>query len=315
MMLGLGVAAFSSGLAYAQSPVLADLLRREFVTKDFAVKSFGPVRWLNGGQQYATLEPPDKIEGAHDLVRYVTATAQREVLIWAAQLTPPGSDKPLHIEDYSLSQDLNRVLIFTNSRRVWRANTRGDCWVLDRKSGALRKVGESGPPSSLMFAKFSPDGSKIAYVRFNNIYVEDLATGIAARLTNDGSEKIVNGTSDWVYEEEFSVRDGFRWSPDGKRIAYWQFDTNRVRNFPLVYDTGAPSELETGIAYPKFGVYPTVRQIPYPQPGTRNSSVRVGVSLPSGVKPAGCRFPGIRMKTTSPVWKGPQTRIRLFCST
>lgn len=292
MILWLGIAGISSALAHAQSPALADLLRREFVTEDFAVKSFGPVRWLKGGQEYATLEPSAKIEGARDLVRYDTATAQRELLISAAQLTPPGSDKPLHIDDYSLSQDLNRVLIFTNSRRVWRANTRGDYWVLDRKSGVLRKVGESGPPSSLMFAKFSPDGSKIAYVRFNNIFVEDLATGIAARLTNDGSEKIVNGTSDWVYEEEFSVRDGFRWSPDGKRIAYWQFDTSKVRNFPLVYDTGAPSEVETGIAYPRFGVYPTVRQIPYPQPGTRNSSVRVGVVPAIGGETRWMQVPG-----------------------
>jgi dipeptidyl-peptidase-4 len=128
-----------------------------------------------------------------------------------------------------------------------------------------------------MFAKFSPDGSRVAYVRFNNIFVEDVETGVATRLTDDGSEKIVNGTSDWVYEEEFDVRDGFRWSPDGKRIAYWQFDTSNVKNFPLVYDTGAPYKIETGIPYPGLGVYPTVRQIPYPQPGAENSAVRVGV--------------------------------------
>ena len=78
---------------------------------------------------------------------------------------------------------MNRVLVFTNSKRVWRQNTRGDYWVLDRKSGVLRKLGNSGPPSTLMFAKFSPDGTKVAYVRFNNIYVEDLETGEITRLT------------------------------------------------------------------------------------------------------------------------------------
>ncbi|SPF44152.1 Dipeptidyl peptidase IV [Candidatus Sulfotelmatobacter kueseliae] len=288
----LAVVGFAPAVAYAQSPALVDLLHREFVTKDFAVKSFGPARWLNGGTSYTTLEPSAKAEGARDIVRYDTATAAREVLVAASQLTPPGSDKPLAIEGYDWSADMKRVLIFTNSRRVWRENTRGDYWVLDRKSGTLRKLGAGGPLSSLMFAKFSPDGSNVAYVRFNNIFVEDIESGVATRLTNDGSEKIVNGTSDWVYEEEFSVRDGFRWSPDGQRIAYWQFDTSNVKNFALAYDTGPPSRIETGIPYPQLGVYPTVRQIPYPLPGTQNSSVRVGVVPAIGGETRWMQVPG-----------------------
>jgi dipeptidyl-peptidase-4 len=278
--------------AEAQSPTVVDVLRREFVSQDFAVKSFGPVLWLDGGQSYATLEPSDKADGAHEIVRYETATGQRNVLVSASQVMPPGGDKPLAIEDYAFSADLNRVLIFTNARRVWRANTRGDYWILDRKSGVLRKLGDGGPPSSLMFAKFSPDGSKVAYVRFNNIFVEDVESGIATRLTTDGSEKIINGTADWVYEEEFFIRDGFRWSPDSKRIAYWQFDTSNVKNFPLVYDTGAPYRVVTGIPYPELGVYPTVRQIPYPQPGTANSSVRVGVVPAVGGETRWMEVPG-----------------------
>jgi dipeptidyl-peptidase-4 len=227
-----------------------------------------------------------------DIVRYETATAQREVMVSASQLIPPGSDKPLAIQDYALSEDLSRILIFTNSKRVWRQNTRGDYWVLDPKTGALRKLGNGGPPSSLMFAKFSPDGSKVAYVRFNNIYVEDIESGVATRLTFDGGEKIINGTADWVYEEEFFIRDGFRWSPDGKRIAYWQFDTTHVKDFPLVYDTGAPYKVVTGIPYPESGVYPTVRQIPYPQPGTANSLVRVGVVPSLGGETKWTQVPG-----------------------
>jgi dipeptidyl-peptidase-4 len=290
--LSFTLACLSSHAVYAQSGAVTDLLRREFIAKDFSVNPFGPVRWMNGGQSYVTLEPADKAEGARDIVRYETATAQREVLVSASQLVPSGSDKALAIEDYAWSADMNRLLIFTNSTRVWRANTRGDYWVLDRKSGALRKLGDGGPPSSLMFAKFSPDGSKVAYVRFNNIYVEDVETRIATRLTPDGSERIANGTADWVYEEEFSLRDGFRWSPDGKRIAYWQFDTTHVKNFPLTYDTGAPYKVTTGIPYPEFGVYPTVRQIPYPQPGTANSSVRVGVVPAVGGETRWIEVPG-----------------------
>ena len=289
---GLAMASLGSGIAHTQSPALTELLRRQFVARDFAVKSFGPARWLNGGTSYTTLEPSAGTEGARDIVRYDTATGKREVLVSAPQLTPTGNEKPLAIENYAWSADMNRVLIFTNSRRVWRENTRGDYWVLDRKSGVLRKLGAGGPPSSLMFAKFSPDGSKVAYVRFNNIFVEDIETGVATGLTTDGSEKIVNGTSDWVYEEEFFLRDGFRWSPDGQRIAYWQFDTSNVKNFPLVYDTGAPYRVETGIPYPGVGIYPTVQQIPYPQPGAENSSVRVGVVPAIGGETRWMQVPG-----------------------
>ena len=203
---------------HAQSAAFTETLRREFVQHDFAVKSFGPARWLNSGEAYTTLEP-SAAPGTKDLVRYETASGKREVLVPASQLIPPGSKEALNLEDYAWSGDLSRLLIFTNSKRVWRENTRGDYWMLDRKSGSLHKLGDGGPPSSLMFAKFSPDGSRVAYVRFNNIYVEDLQTGLITRLTSDGSEKIINGTSDWAYEEEFSVRDAFRWSPDGTRIA------------------------------------------------------------------------------------------------
>ena len=278
--------------AHAQSPAVTDLLRREFVTKDFTVKSFGPIHWVGKGQFYTVLEPSGTGTGLTDIVRYETTTSRREVLVSATQLVPSQADKPLEIENYEFSEDLNRVLIFTNSRRVWRSNTRGDYWLLDRSTGNLRKLGDGGPPSSLMFAKFSPDGSKVAYVRFNNIYVEDVHSGGATRLTFDGGEKIVNGTTDWVYEEEFFLRDGFRWSPDGKRIAYWQFDTHQVENFALVYDTGAPYKVLTGISYPEFGVYPMVRQIPYPQPGTTNSSVRVGVVPALGGETQWMQVPG-----------------------
>lgn len=292
MALVVAIFALASTSAYPQSPALTDLLRREFIARDFAVKSYGPVRWLNEGASYTTVEPSTTAKDAREIVRYDTAKGTREILVSGSQLTPPGADKPLAIDDYSLSSDMNRVLIFTNSKRVWRANTRGDYWVLDRKSGALHKLGVGGPPSSLMFAKFSPDGSKVAYVRFNNIFVEDPESGVATRLTDDGSEKIVNGTSDWVYEEEFFLRDAFRWSPDGQRIAYWQFDTSKVKNFPLVYDTGAAYKIQTSIPYPEVGSYPTIRQIPYPLPGTPNSSVRIGVVPAIGGETQWMQVPG-----------------------
>ncbi len=267
-------------------------LHRIFATKELDVNSFGPARWLNGGKAYTTLEPSTAVVGAKDIVRYVTSTGERDILVSASDLIPPGGKVPITIEDYAWSKDMGRLLIFTDSVRVWRLNTRGDYWVLDRQTRTLRKLGGEAPRSTLMFAKFSPDGSKVAYVRTNNLYVEVPATGRITQLTHDGSDTVINGTSDWVYEEEFFVRDGFRWSPDGRRIAYWQFDTSGVRDFPLMYYTGGPHEVVTNIPYPDFGIYPRIQHVPYPQPGTANSAVRIGVLSSSGGTTRWMEVPG-----------------------
>lgn len=290
--LCLAATLFAGRPAKAQSPAVQELLRRAFQTRDFAGQRFGPARWLDGGAAYVTLEPSGTASGADDIVRYETATGKREVMIPAADLVSAGTNMPLDIQDYDWSPDMSRVLIFTNSQRVWRENTRGDYWVFDRKTKSLRKLGGDAPASTLMFAKFSPDGTRIAYVHENNIYVEDVSTGTITRLTTDGSASIINGTSDWVNEEELSIRDAFRWSPDGKQIAYWQFNTSGVRNFPLIYDVGGPYNVVTHIPYPQYGVYPVVKDIPYPQPGTPNSAGRVGVVPAAGGETRWMQVPG-----------------------
>jgi dipeptidyl-peptidase-4 len=281
--------------APAAPPVSADsdkLLHRMFASPDFEVRTFGPARWLDGGDSYTTVEPSEAVKDSQDIVRYETATGRREVLVSASKLIPTGAKSPLPIEDYSWSKDKKRLLIYTNSAQVWRQNTRGDYWVLNLESGALRKLGGDAPASSLMFAKFSPDASKVAYVRAGNIYVEDIASGKILPLTSDGSATIINGTSDWVYEEELDVRDGFRWSPDGRHIAYWRFDTQGVQIFPLVYNLGPPHEIVTGFPYPGLGRYPSILDIPYPIPGTTNSSVRVGVVDVEGGETRWMQVPG-----------------------
>jgi dipeptidyl-peptidase 4 len=276
------------------SPISADsdkLLHRLFASTDFEVKNFGPARWLDDGQSYTTVETSAANKDAQDIVRYETATGKREVLVSAEKLIPSG-EAPLAIEDYAWSKDKTRLLVYTNSAPVWRLNTRGDYWVLNLVSGTLQKLGGDAPASSLMFAKFSPDGARVAYVRANNIYVEDLATRKIVPLTTDGSANLVNGTSDWVYEEELDVRDGFRWSPDGRHIAYWQFDTTGVQIFRLIYNLGAPREIVTGFPYPGLGRYPSILDIAYPIPGTTNSSVRVGVVDVAGGPTRWMQVPG-----------------------
>ena len=275
-----------------QNTKLNDTLRRIFAGEEFAGKHFGPARWLKGGEAYVTVERSAAVKDASDIVRYETATGKREVFVSSSQLIPAGAKAPLKIEDYALSDDLNRLLIFTNGTRVWRRATEGDFWVLDRQTGALKKLGGKAPPSSLQFAKFSPDGSRVAYVHDHNIFSEDLGTGKITLLTRDGSDTVINGTSDWVCEEEFDIRDAFRWSPDGRRIAYWQFNDDGVKDYPLVYDTGGPHHVVTGIPYPQYGVYPTIQHYGYPEAGTTNPAAHVGVVSASGGATQWMKVPG-----------------------
>lgn len=243
-------------------------LDRIFTDKEFTTKSFGPFEWLDEGAAYTTLEDASDVKNAKELVRYDTRSGQREILVAAKELIPAGSEAPLKISDYDWSADKSKLLIFTNTVKVWRLNTRGDYWVMDLESRSLRKVGAGASPSTLMFAKFSPDGDRVAYVRENNVYVESLATGETHALTANGSETLINGTFDWVYEEEFGLRDGFSWSPDGQHIAFWQLDASDIPVFYMIDNT---SEL-----------YPQLVPIRYPKVGTKNSVCRIGVVAATG---------------------------------
>ena len=165
------------------------------------------MQWQTDGSGYLALEPSPTKKDSVDIVRYDASTGERTVKVSAEKLTPSGATEPLAVEEFSLTADEQKLLIFTNTARVWRSNTRGDYWVLDLKANTLRKLGGSdAKPSSLMFAKFSPDGQRVGYVRENNVYVENLSGDTKiTKLTTDGSRYIVNGTFDWVYEEELFV--------------------------------------------------------------------------------------------------------------
>ncbi len=184
-------------------------------------------------------------------------------MVAASELTPAGQTTPLEVEDYAWSRDLNLLLIYTHSKRVWRDNTRGDYWLLDRGSRQLRKLGGDAPSSTMMFAKISPTGEHVAFVRERNIFIEDLLDHSIRRLTHSNSNDVINGTTDWVYEEELGLRDAFQWRPDGKAIAYWQVNTEGVQKFPLINNTDS--------------LYPEVTWFAYPKVGQRNPSCRIGV--------------------------------------
>ncbi|MFZ1312689.1 MAG: DPP IV N-terminal domain-containing protein, partial [Chitinophagaceae bacterium] len=269
------IAVFSSGNVIAQNKKLT---LEDIYTKGlYRSKGIGQLRWMKDNKSYSTLEFNATAKG-NDIVRYDVASGTRSVLVNANQLLPAGAGKPLSIDDYTWSDDNSKLLIFTNTRKVWRYNTRGDYWVLNITNGKLKKLGKGLEDATLMFAKFSPDGGRVAYVSMLNIYVEDIATGKITQLTKDGGDNIINGTFDWVYEEELDCRDGFRWSPDGKNIAYWQSDTKGVGTFFMINNVDSN--------------YSVPIPLPYPKVGTPNSAVKVGVIPATGGPTKWFKVPG-----------------------
>ena len=288
------ISACLPALAAAQvSPTLDAIFNKH----EFDPKHFGPARWIDKGAEYTTLEPSATVPKGQDIVAYVTSTGKRTVLVSAAKLMPTPDAQPMKIDDYSWSEDNKQLLIFTNTKKVWRLNTRGDYWLLDLASGRLKKLGGDAPESSLMFAKFSPDGKSVGFVRANNIYVQDLATDQIHPVTQDGTGTLINGTTDWVTEEELSLRDAFRWSPDSRSIAYWQFDTTGVGDFSLINDTKEE--------------YPLVTNYGYPQPGTTNSAVKIGVVSAQGGATKWMDLPGDPRNHYVPrmEWAGNSTEL------
>ena len=163
-----------------------------------------------------------------------------------------------NISSLSMSPDRSKILILTNSVKVWRYHTRGDYFLYDVNTAKLRKLGYTIiKPQTTMFAKFSPDGKHIAYVSNNNIYTEDVALGVVKKLTSDGAEKIINGTFDWAYEEEFGCRDGFRWSPDSRNIALWQVDARKIKEFFIIDNIDSNYSRPVAVEYPKVGESPS----------------------------------------------------------
>jgi dipeptidyl-peptidase-4 len=266
----------ASGSEPTNGPLLT--IDRLFDSAEFNAEAPGVIVWSRRGSGYYTLDKPANSDSGKDLVLNDPATGKKEIILPAHAFVPPGEPSPLPVESFEFSGDESKLLIFTNGKRVWRRNDRGDYWVLDVTSRELRKLGGDAAPSTLRFAKFSPDGTRVAYVREGNLHVQRLRDLQVTPLTTNASPSLVNGTFDWVYEEELDLRDGYRWSPDGRSIAYWQIDSAGVRDFQLINNTDS--------------FYPRATAIPYPKTGEQNPAARIGVIGADGGETRWMALPG-----------------------
>jgi dipeptidyl-peptidase-4 len=214
----------------------------------------GGINWTKDGNSYYQ-------NTGGEIVTVTLPKNDKKTIISRELLTPSSTNTPLSVRSFQLTDDGTKALIYTNTKRVWRQDSRGDYWVADITNNTLKQIGKGKPASSLMFAKFSPDGSKVAYVSEHNIYVEDLATNAIKALTTNGTARMINGTFDWVYEEEFGCLDGFKWAPDGKSIAYWQIDATKIKNFLMMNNTDSIYSFNVPVEYPKVGQDPSACKI------------------------------------------------------
>ncbi|MES2396302.1 MAG: S9 family peptidase [Bacteroidota bacterium] len=182
-----------------------------------------------------------------------------EVIVSKSQLLINGS--AININKYQFSSDENKILIASETEQIYRHSTRENYYVYDRTTKTLNPVTKG---EKQMHATFSPDGSKVGFVRGNNIFIKDLASGKETQVTTDGNQNnIINGATDWVHEEEFAFSVAYFWSPDSKKIAYYKFDESKVKEF----------------SFDEFNnkLYPTQYRFKYPKAGEDNSIVTIHV--------------------------------------
>ena len=236
-------------------------LKKIHASSTFRPESFQGGRWAEEGPVITYIGPADTADATH-LMRYNLRTDERTRVIDGTNLYAEDVDRIVPIQDYAFGDAGDKVLIYTDSKEVWRTNTKGFYYVYDPDTQALTPIADRDDGYQ-MFAKFNPSATQVAFVRNRDLHVVDLETGTETALTTDGSEGgIINGTFDWVYEEEFGVQDGWRWSPDGERIAFFKLDESDTRSFPLVNNT------------PR---YPEITSFRYPKAGEVNSEIKVGV--------------------------------------
>lgn len=244
---------------HAQSGDSLLTIERIFGSHAFAQKSLQNVQWVDGGKKFSYLDM-DTASATLSLFTYTVASGKRELVMSGKALASHG-ETPMRIGSYQWSPDFSKILV-TGTLPARRTKTGGNFGVYDLDEQSFRLLTDTTAHQAIM--QWSPDNRHIGFVREHNLFMIDAETGQETQLTFDGSPDILNGMFDWAYEEEFSIINGFAWSPDGSRIAFWRLDQSRVPTFPL-------------IQYPEDEAHPLIEQTHYPKAGDPVSRVKIGV--------------------------------------
>ncbi|MBL0177047.1 MAG: S9 family peptidase [Ignavibacteria bacterium] len=222
-------------------------------------RGLGAIQWLKDGVSY-TITKKDSGAMTSSIWKVDAKTGKEQLLVDLRGLKKIGSDKSFSYLSYTWSADESKILFATSRTQIWRRSNLGEYAVYD--IAAKKLIGVINHEEGLRNVKLSPDGKWVGYVAKDNIWVMNLASGAETQLTNDAQEAVYNGRFGWVYEEEFSIVDGWQWSPDSKRIAFWQEDERKVPEFTLT--DWKPLHLE-------------LTKIRYPKPGDANPIEKIGV--------------------------------------
>jgi dipeptidyl-peptidase-4 len=224
----------------------------------FSPSGIQSVNWMKDGQYYTALE---RTKNDIELRKYDILTGDYEVLVATSDLRVEGRAKPIIIQGYQFSADETKILIKTDVERIWRRSTRENYYIYDLETGETQKLTQSNQKQQ--YAKLSPSGEKAAFVQDNDLFLVNLKTGEEKAITTDGKfNHIINGATDWVYEEEFGFARAWYWSPNGQKIAFYRFNETRVKEF-FMTDWG--------------NLYPGLTRFKYPKAGENNSIVKIGV--------------------------------------
>jgi len=256
------VLCLSGVLLFAQTEKKQLNLDDIFNSGKFAGKGLNGVHWLNDGTRYSYYEK-DTAAKATNILMYNVGGKSSTLVLSTASLKINRDDPPFRFTTYQWSPDEKQILFISappDREYLSRLTPAGNIFLYDLSAKSFRRLTNASDPQYNV--KFSPDGKSIGFVRNNNIFVIDAASGNERQLTTDGTEHIINGKFDWVYEEEFEISDGWQWSPDSKHIAFWRLDENRVPEYTL-------TEWDS--------LHLTLIPMRYPKAGEPNSIVKIGV--------------------------------------
>lgn len=238
----------SSLLVHGQTPITID----DFTTRNtFAQRSVTGVNWMKDGKYYTS-------QSGNKILKYEVATGQVVETLFDGDLTSPT----IALADYSFSADEQKIAVATEWESIYRRSSKAEYYIYYLATKQLKKLSAGGKQS---YATFSPDGSRVAFVRDNNLYMVSLADNAEVALTTDGvRNQIINGSTDWVYEEELSFAQAFYWSPDSRKIAYYRFDETNVKEYNMQ-------------KWNKGALYPADYRYKYPKAGESNSKVEIWI--------------------------------------